>query len=130
MSRLFRHFAVAAIMAVAAAAPAHAADFLKSIEDVPLPKGMTEQGEPIVFESEQGRVVKATAEGQVGAAEIATFYKTSLPALGWKLAEGSGLVFEREKERLTISSREPASAKPVTITFELVVKLASTRLAE
>lgn len=131
MSRLFRQFALATAIAVAAAAPAHAADFLKSIEDVPLPKGMTEQGEPVVFESEQGRVVKATAEGQVGSAEISSFYKTSLPALGWELVEGpAGLVFEREKERLTISSREPASAKPVTITFELVVKLASTRLAE
>lgn len=130
MSRLFRHLAVAVVVAVAAAAPAHAADFLKAIEDVPLPKGMTEQGEPVVFESEQGRVVKASAEGQVGATEISSFYEQSLPALGWKRIEGAGFSFERENERLNIAVREPASARPVRITFELVVKVASTKLAE
>ena len=131
MSRLFRHFALIAAMALAVAAPAHAADFLKAMEDVPLPKGMIEQGEPMVFESEQGRVVKASAQGNVGATEISSFYTASLPALGWKPVETpNGMTFEREKERLTISVREPASARPVTITFELVVKLASTRLAE
>lgn len=129
--RLFRDFAVIAVVAVAAAAPAFAADFLKAIEDVPLPKGVSEQGEALVFESEQGRVVKATAEGHMGGADIAAFYKSSLPALGWKLVDDpNGLVFERERERLTIMMREPASAKPVTVSFELVVKIASTRLGQ
>jgi hypothetical protein len=131
LSRLFQHLMVAGIIVLAAAAPAHAADFLKAIEDVPLPKGMTEQGEPVVFESEQGRVVKTTAEGQLGGAAISSFYEQSLPALGWKRTAGaSALTFEREGERLGITIREPASARPVRVTFELVVKVASTKLAE
>ena len=131
VTRHFRHLAVAVIVAVAAAAPAHAADFLKAIEDVPLAKGMTEQPEPMVFESDQGRVVKTSAEGSVGASDIAEFYEQSLPALGWKRVAGAaGLAFERESERLNIVVAEPRSNRPVRVTFELVVKLASTRLAE
>jgi hypothetical protein len=129
VSRLFQQIAVAAVVTFAAATPAHAADFLKAIEDVPLPAGMAEQGEPLVFESEQGRVVRTSAEGQVGAAEISSFYAQSLPALGWK-PSADGASYERENERLTIAIREPASVRPVRITFELVVKVASTKLAE
>ncbi len=130
MSRLFHHFAAAAFVVAAAAAPAHAADFLKAIEDVPLPKGLVEQGEPMIFESEQGRVVKTEAEGQVGASEISAFYETALPALGWKKTDGAAGIYERESERLSISVRQPASHRPVRVTFELVVRLASTKLAE
>lgn len=128
--RLVRDIAVVAIVAFAAAAPAFAADFLKAIEDVPLPKGVSEQGDALVFESEQGRVVKASAQGDISAGEVASFYKASLPALGWKLVEGPELVFEREKERLTIAAHVPAGMKPVAVSFELVVKIASTKLGQ
>lgn len=125
------HLAAVALVAVVAAAPAHASDFLKAIDDVPLVKGMTEAGEPIVFESDQGRVVQTTAEGNVGGAEISSFYIASLPALGWKRIDAAdALSFERENERLNISIREPASSRPVMVRFELVVRLASTRLPE
>lgn len=125
------HLAAVALVAVVAAAPAHASDFLKAIDDVPLVRGMTETGEPIVFESDQGRVVQTAAEGQVVATEISSFYIASLPALGWKRIEAAEtLSFERENERLNISIREPASSRPVVARFELVVRLASTRLPE
>ena len=114
-----------------AATPAHATEFLRAIDDVPLVAGLTEKPEPVVFESEQGRVVQTVAVGEVGSTAISSFYIATLPALGWKRPEGdAGLTFERENERLTITVREPRSSDPVRVQFELVVKLASSRLPE
>ena len=131
MLRRLHHLAAITAVAVLAAAPAHATDFLKAIDDVPLVAGLTELADPIVFESDQGRVVRTCAEGQVDGARISSFYTASLPSLGWKpIASPDGLAFERENERLTIGVREPASNKPAQVRFELIVKLASTRLPE
>ena len=79
----FHHLAAIAAVAVFATAPAHAADFLTAIDDVPLVKGLTELPDPLVFESDQGRVVRTSAEGQVGASEISAVYLAALPSLGW-----------------------------------------------
>ena len=113
-----------------AAMPAHATEFLRAIDDVPLVSGLTETADPVVFESDQGRVVRTSAEGHVGGAEISSFYSQTLPALGWKPVGGETGVFERESERLTLRVREPAKNAPVRVEFELVVKLASSRLPE
>lgn len=131
MSRLFQHFALAAAIAVAAAAPAHAADFLKAIEDVPIPKGMAESPEPVVFESDQGRVVRAHIQGNTPCKDITAFYASTLPALGWT-RESSGMTYKRESEHLTLGAICDISdgVFRTIISFELVVKLASTRLAE
>ena len=131
MLRRFSQFSAVVAVAFLATAPAHATEFLKAIEDVPLVAGLAELPEPMVFESDQGRVVRTSAEGQVAATEISSFYIASLPALGWKRTEDPGrLSFVRENEELNIAIREPASARPVTVSFELIVKLASTRLPE
>ena len=131
---MFRHIAASLALVAAtvlAAAPAFATDFLRAIEDVPLPAGLTEEAEPVVFESDQGRVVQTVAAGNTRTAEISAFYTASLPSLGWKpIASDTALSFERENERLNITMREPANAAPVTVRFELIVKLASTRLAD
>lgn len=132
---MFKNFASAVVMVVAAAcvgAPAaHATQFLTAIDDVPLPSGLTEQPEPLIFESDQGRVVRTSAEGNVDGERIATFYEQTLPALGWRIVlDPDGMAFERENERLVMRIREPANAKPVRVEFELVVKLASTRLPD
>ena len=131
---MFRQIAASVVLAAAtvlAAAPAFATDFLRAIEDVPLPAGLTEEAEPVVFESDQGRVVQTVAAGNIRTAEISAFYTDSLPALGWKpIASDDALSFERENERLNITMREPANAAPMTVRFELIVKLASTRLAD
>lgn len=119
------------MVAVLAAAPAHATEFLKAIEDVPLVAGLTESAEPVIFESDQGRVIRTQAEGHVSATRISEFYAASLPGLGWKRTDDAdALAFARENEVLRIAVREPASNKPVRVQFELIVKLASTRLPE
>lgn len=127
-----RHFASAIVIVVAAAcasAPAaHATQFLSAIEDLPLAPGLAEKPDPLIFESDQGRVVRVAAEGNVGATEISAFYARTLPALGWKLQNDGA--YERESERLTLRVREPANMAPVRVEFELVVKLASTRLPD
>jgi hypothetical protein len=129
-----RQLSALAVGAFLAAAPAHAADFLKAIDDVPLPAGLVETTEPLVFESDQGRVVKTNASGHADYATVRDFYLSSLPALGWK-REGDGrggiLVFAREHERLALSI-EPAAGvnSPLNVIFELVVRLASTKLPE
>ena len=132
---MLRHFASAIVIVVAtacASAPAaHATQFLTAIDDVPLPPGLTEKPEPLIFESDQGRVVRASAEGNIGGDRVSAFYAETLPALGWKpVQEPDGVVYAREDERLTIRIREPANMAPVRVEFELVVKLASTRLAD
>ena len=131
---MFRQIAASIVLAAAvalSAAPALATEFLRAIEDVPLPAGLTEEAEPVVFESDQGRVVQTVAAGDIRTSDVATFYTASLPSLGWKpIASGDALSFERENERLNITMREPANAAPVTVKFELIVKLASTRLAD
>lgn len=129
--RRFHHLAAIAAVAVIAAAPAHAADFLAAVEDVPLMQGMVEQPDPVVFESDQGRVIRTSVECQIGAREISSFYIAALPALGWKRIDGgASLAFERENERLNINVGAPASSRPVVVSFELIVRLASTRLPE
>jgi len=129
--RRFHHLAAIAAVAFVVTAPAHAADFLAAIDDVPLMQGMTEQPDPVVFESDQGRVIRTSAECQIGGSYISSFYIASLPALGWKRIDSdTSLAFERENERLNINVREPASSRPVTVSFELIVRLASTRLPE
>lgn len=131
MLRRFHHLAAITLVAGLATAPAHATDFLKAIDDVPLVAGLTELADPLVFESDQGRVVRTSAEGQVGGSEISAFYIATLPSLGWTRTEDlRRLSFVRENEELNLQIREPANNRPVTVSFELIVKLASTRLPE
>lgn len=131
MSRLFRQFALAAALAAAAAAPAHAGDFLKAIEDVPIPKQMTEAPESVVFESDQGRVVRAHIQGNAPCRDVEAFYVNTLPALGWaqQVDPDGARKFRRESEQLTMITI-CANDGPfrTVISFELVVRLASTKL--
>lgn len=131
MARRFYHLAAALALAGLTALPAHATDFLRAIADVPLIAGLSELPEPMVFESDQGRVVRTSAQGRVAGKQISDFYLASLPALGWKpIPASAGLAFERENERLAIGVREPAAGTGAEVRFELIVKLASSRLPE
>lgn len=132
---MLRHLASAIVIVAASAcagAPvAHATQFLSAIDDVPLPQGLTEKPDPLIFESDQGRVVRTTAEGNLGGDYVSAFYAETLPALGWKPeTTPDGVAYAREDERLTIRIRAPATMSAVRVEFELVVKLASTRLPD
>lgn len=132
---MLRHIAGSFAFAIVMAAPAHATDFLHAIEDVPLAAALIEEAEPLVFESEQGRVVRTRASGNADYSTLRSFYLASLPQLGWVLQGEAGphgpIHFVREHEILTVSIEPAAGADaPVSVVFELVVKLASTRLPE
>lgn len=116
------------IVTSAVAAPAHAADFLKAIDDVPLAAGLVEQPEPVVFETDQGRVVRTTARGEPLGSTVWKFYLDTLPALGWR-REGETDVFKRGNEQLKIEVIQIiADGSGCVVNFELIVKLASTKL--
>ncbi len=85
----------------AALSDSHQARFLSVIEDLPLMDGMVEVGEGVRFESDQGRLAEATAEGLVTPAAARAFYAQTLPQLGWsRISEGR---YGREGEVLSLS---------------------------
>ena len=89
--------------------------FVAGIEDLPLMPGLTAQGDAIVFDAPQGRVVEANAQGAPSRAAVLEFYARALPQLGWRL-DGEGR-FAREGERLVIEF--PASQSATHVRFFL-----------
>lgn len=96
------------------------ARFLADLTDIPLAAGLSEvERERLVFDKPEGRIVRTAATGKIDPAEVLTFYRETLPQLGWTQAEpdpdpaaaafesqapGDGrLLFLREEERLEIS---------------------------
>jgi hypothetical protein len=97
---------------------AHAEEFLSVLDDMPLAPGLTELTDQAAdFETPAGRIIDATAQGEVGSATVAAFYDKTLPALGWA-REGQGL-FVRDHERLTIAITPAARKGWVTAKFSL-----------
>lgn len=90
--------------------------FLADLSDVPLAPGLLEvEGERLVFDKPEGRIVQAVATGKRPVSEIAGFYRETLPQLGWELlpatdakeatppdVEADRLVFARDLEQLEI----------------------------
>jgi len=101
MAQLRNLPAILAILMLAAS-PVAAADgaYLIEFEDLPLAPGLTENPGGMLFESPTGRIVEATASGQVAAQQVLSFYLQALPQLGWeKVGENS---FLRDNELLRI----------------------------
>lgn len=100
MSRLLF---VAAI--VCAAVPSAQAAYFASIEDVPLPPGFVESAAPSNFDSAEGRLVLAFAEGDLSTLAVRNFYHEALPPLGWSVSPRPDgvLVFQRGREELSFT---------------------------
>ena len=76
--------------------------FLSVLEDVPLMVGLDEAvDESMYFDTPDGRIVNAYAVGAVTKTSIVTYYKESLPSLGWDVV--SEMDFARDGEVLTLS---------------------------
>jgi hypothetical protein len=89
-----------------AAPEAVAADFFRSIDDLPLAPGMTETAEQgVEFDSPAGRIVTAAAASEAGQKAgidgVRAFYRKALPPLGWRHVSAD--TYRREGERLTLS---------------------------
>jgi hypothetical protein len=129
--KTFHRIAGLTLAAALLAAPASAGAFLKAIADMPLMDGLTEQAEPVVFESDRGRIIRTSAEGKTDGSAVWKYYVETLPALGWA-REGDTGKFRRGSEQLTVEVLRMAGdgRAPTIVNFELVVKLASSKLPE
>ncbi|HVO17554.1 MAG TPA: hypothetical protein VMV26_20195 [Alphaproteobacteria bacterium] len=76
------------------------AAFIERLGDVPLMPGLAiVEKDGVDFDAPDGRIVEVTAAGAVPRAAVLSFYRQSLPPLGWT---GQNLVYQREGERLRI----------------------------
>lgn len=121
--RFFASTLFALVMSLSFAVPASAVDFLRAIQDLPLPSGFVEFGDPVEFETPFGRIVETKAEGAGTIDQSLAYYKASLPAFGWTLVKAP-LVFERGTERLYIDVKSIDTG--VRAEFKLVVQPASS----
>lgn len=100
--RAVTRFLVALLWLAGFAFGVRADAFLSVLDDMPLMPGLTELTDQAAdFETPEGRIVDAAAEGAVAEKSVLAFYDRTLPALGWK-REGSGR-FVRDRERLAIT---------------------------
>ena len=100
MSRLV--FTAALICASSAAADTL---YFAAIEDLPMPAGFVEREPASSFESAEGRLVLAFAEGETPLMAVRDFYYDALPALGWSVVPHPDgvLVFQRGREQLSFT---------------------------
>jgi hypothetical protein len=79
----------------------HRQAFVGGLEDLPLMDGLAEdRSAGLIFDKPDGRLVDAFAYGPITAEAVRTFYRDTLPELGWRVV--GPLTFEREGERLRI----------------------------
>ena len=97
---------------------AHAADnFVFGFEDLPLMDGLTQVAQDsVLFDTPQGRIVQATAVGPIDKDSVLTFYRTTLPQLGWIMAGDAE--FQREGEILKLEFSERDSQLEVRFLIE------------
>lgn len=78
-----------------------AAEFFRSVDDLPLAPGLTEiVDEGVEFDSPAGRIVTAVASGGSNGDAVRAFYRKALPPLGWLSA--SDTTYRRDGELLTL----------------------------
>ena len=107
--------------------------YIAGVEDLPLMPGLTEKIEDrVIFDTPEGRILEAITWGAVGtvsASAVKTFYRNTLPQLGWhpekfeakssRESKAESISFAREGERLLIefspgsgaSSKMPVEAQ-------------------
>jgi hypothetical protein len=84
--------------------------FLSGAEDLPLMPGLVEvPGESVTFDTPEGRLIEALAEGAVTVAAVESFYDQTLPQLGWSVA--GPRQYLREGEYLHIEFSEEGEGR-------------------
>lgn len=107
---------VAALLGGSAGARAQDAQFLSTIEDLPLMPGLTEDADrSVVFDAPSGRLVESFATGTVDRDQVIAFYARTLPQLGWRADDGARYVREGEVLVLEFARRGPT----LTVRFAL-----------
>lgn len=107
-------FALALVISVWLVGTAVSTEFLRYVEDLPLAPGLVEDTSAItVFDKPNGRIVETRASGRLSSvAGVMTFYRETLPQLGWmdtapasvaRAARVVKLRFVRAREMLSLS---------------------------
>jgi hypothetical protein len=95
---------------------AAAESFVTGTEDVPLMPGLAlVDGAGMVFDTPQGRIVEAYAEGKASRTQVLEFYAATLPQLGWSALGPAA--YRREGEVLRLELYEKAAK--LTVRFYL-----------
>jgi hypothetical protein len=95
------------VIALLAALPARAAEFVVGTEDVPLMQGLaTVEGKSLAFDTPEGRIVEAEARGALARAKVQEFYGATLPQLGWRAAGTDAWQRGGERLRLEFGGRD------------------------
>ena len=74
--------------------------FSSVVDDFPLMAAIEEVGEGVEFSTSDGRIAEFSAAGQTTPGDVLSFYKETLPQLGWTHTGDSAFV--REGETLNI----------------------------
>ena len=115
---IWRVLASAAVAVVIAGVGLRAEEqaYLAELPDLPLMPGLIEiEDAGIAFDKPDGRSVEAYAGGSVERQAVRSFYRETLPQLGWQLAGADA--YAREGERLKLEFLGPADG--LTLRFVL-----------
>jgi hypothetical protein len=87
-------------------------DFVSGMQDVPLMEGLkVQRDKSSIFDTLSGKIVSATATGNIPERRVRRFYKDTMPHLGW--AEADTLIFLKDDEQVKITTE--AQNKSTTI---------------
>ena len=97
------------------------AAFVEGLEDLPVMEGLTQEpNDAISFGNEESRLVEAVLTGKkLTFSKVKTFYKNTLPQMGWTYQgmRENTIIFEREGEVVEIS-KENTDPLKVRITVK------------
>ena len=101
----WRLAAVVALAFAALSSNGTADGFVAGLDDVPLMPGLAMVADSaLVFDAPSGRIVQAEAAGAVTPEAVSTFYRRTLPQLGWSVTTGNEFRREAELLRLDMSA--------------------------
>ena len=81
--------------------------FIPGINGLPLVTGLVLMpGRHIIFDTPEGRIIEAFADGKISPANILAFYKDTLPQLGWIVKSKNEFGRENEVLRIEVSANK------------------------
>ncbi len=122
MKKIFYIFICLMLLAVC---PAQVnAAFVEGLEDIPLPEGLNQvENGNLNFGNEEIRLIETyLTSSDLSFGQVASFYKETLPQMGWllKTQRQRKILFEREGETLEISEE---SSNPLIVRLTVKSKL-------
>jgi len=100
------------------AAPALADTVYSTVmEDLPLMQGMSERpDDTTVFDNPNGRIIEFSTQTSESTAAVKDFYAQTLPPLGWKAADATHFVREKEELKLDFNKKGDATIVHFSVT--------------